>query len=241
MAKSKEKYTIIGDVHGQFDTIIKAASWAWINDATPVYLGDLTDSFSKSKSEQLRAMYFVLRDMDRGAICLWGNHDLSYLFPDLHKCSGYSKTKEDYFRRAYTEFFKHPNFRPYYWIGDSILVTHAGLSPKLVPTEFTPKEFLDNSMKDTSKAIKSSPLFKAGRSSGGPQAVGGITWLRSTECTKPLEGITQIVGHTPQGEIEYDSMRDIWYVDSLEYGSKEILLVNRGKIEKIEWERYAEL
>ena len=74
-----KKWAFIGDLHGNFEVATKAGYWAIDNKARPIFLGDLTDSFSKTKRAQLYTIRFVRNLLDAGGICIWGNHDLSYI------------------------------------------------------------------------------------------------------------------------------------------------------------------
>lgn len=238
MEETKTNFIIIGDAHGHFNAISQAAAYGWVNKLTPVFLGDLTDSFTLSKMDQMRCLHFVLRELNNGAYCVWGNHDLSYIHPDHHRCSGYTKSKRDKFIKIYRDIWRHKNFVPYLFLKKhNILITHAGLSPTIFKTGQDPIEFL-NEEKDK---VNTSRAFKSGTLSGGIYPVGGITWLRKGECRKPLpNNIIQIVGHTPQDTHVFDETRNIHYIDTIEYGDKSILKIDKsGEPQKIHWEQYS--
>jgi len=241
--EKNSKYVIIGDGHGEFNTVSQATYWAFSEGATPIFLGDLSDSFTKSKREQLRLIYLVLGALEMGAGCLWGNHDLSYLFPKHYICSGYTKTKEDYFKKAYKKLWSHKNFKPYIFLKEmNILITHAGLSPKWVGVNKDPIEFLEEEFSDKNSVFFGKKILKAGRSSGGHLPFGGITWLREKECSDPLQNnILQIIGHTSIDTCTFFPKRNLWNVDSLVFGDKSILFIDTDKkeIEKIEVNRYS--
>lgn len=233
MEGNSKKILLVGDLHGNFTLAAKLTYWARRKDYQIVYFGDLTDSFSWSKKEQLKTILFVLDQLKAGnAWCLWGNHDLSYINSALYCCSGYSLTKEAYFKKAYTELLNHPRFKPFLvfdWEEDKkILLTHAGLAPELVPVRKDPIEFLKESLEDKAKAFNNPHvLLQAGSKSGGRQAIGGITWLRKTETDGGFPNLIQFVGHTPQDIINFDSDRNTYYIDTLEYSaSKEVMLLD---------------
>jgi len=231
------RFVFIGDGHGNHEIVHQAVSWAHTKRAGVVMLGDLTDSAHRTTRDQIRLLHLVLREMSYGATCLWGNHDLSYLFPDRFKCSGYSRNKRDRFRSLYRKVWRHENFRPFLWLGDEqILVTHAGLAPSLVPEGCSPVTFLQDLKIE--EFIAHPQLLQPGQHSGGREPTGGITWLRKEESRLPLPGITQIVGHTPHEHAHYDSTRNTWYIDTLE-ASRDILLLNNGELTVVPFERYA--
>ena len=237
MGRKDQRYVLIGDGHGNHETIHQAVSWAHTKGAQVVLLGDLTDSADRTTRDQLRLLHLALRELDYGAICLWGNHDLSYLFPKRFRCSGYSSNKRDHFIRLYRKLWSHENFRPFLWLEDEcILVTHAGLAPDLVPEEQHPVSYLKRY--ESADMITHPALLHPGRESGGSQPIGGITWLRKEESGSSLPGITQIVGHTPHENVHYDEKRDTWYVDTLD-ASRAILLLDQGEVNVVPYSRYA--
>lgn len=237
METKSQRYVLIGDGHGNHEIIHQAVSWAHTKRAQVVLLGDLTDSVDRTMRDQLRLLHLVLRELDYGVICLWGNHDLSYLFPKRFRCSGYSGNKRDHFIRLYRKLWIHENFRPFLWLKDEcILVTHAGLAPGLVPEEQRPVSYLKSYA--PADLITHPALLYPGRESEGLQSIGGITWLRKEESSLPLPGITQIVGHTPHENAHYDKKRDTWYIDTLD-ASRDILLLDQGEVNIVPYSRYA--
>ena len=233
MEKFKRKILLVGDLHGNFDLAVKLTYWARRKGYSIVYYGDLTDSFEYSKRDQLKTLLLVIDQLKAGrAWCLWGNHDLSYINSPLFACSGYTPTKEKYFKEAYKELLNHPRFTPFIdlkWEEDKkILLTHAGLAPEMVPVRKDPIEFLEESFKDRAQAFNTPmPLLMPGKLSGGRQPVGGITWLRSGETQGGFPNLIQIVGHTAQGAIDFDSKRNTYYIDTLIASSnQEVILLD---------------
>jgi len=241
-----KRWVFIGDLHGNFEVATKTAYWALEQKAKPIFMGDLTDSFSKTKKAQLYCIQFIRNMFDAGAICLWGNHDLSYINPGAFCCSGYSKAKDAYFKEAYSDLLRHESFTPFYYIADhNVLITHAGFDPSLIPEHYLedihPSEILAKAFtEDNAIALTTHTKFtNVGRYSGG-YGVGGITWARPQERTGPLpQDIIQVAGHTPQKTCNFNSNDNTWYIDSLEYGDRSILMLDEhGNFEVIEEQRW---
>ncbi len=240
-----KKWAFIGDLHGNFEVATKAGYWAIDNKARPIFLGDLTDSFSKTKRAQLYTIRFVRNLLDAGGICIWGNHDLSYINYEAFGCSGYTRNKQAYFREAYCELLTHKSFKPFYYIKKhDVLVTHAGLDPGIIPDHYPddlhPTEILGYKFNEENSIAltKTTPFLKVGRNSGG-HGIGGITWLREPEATGSLGNTVQIVGHTPQDTCNFNNRTQTWYIDTIEYGDRSILMLDEGGnfeiIEEQQW------
>lgn len=217
------KYLFIGDIHCNFNILVQAVSYAWVIGANPVLLGDLVDHRVKgmTKSDGVRVLNFVLNllQTNRG-ICLWGNHDLSYVNAGLHGCSEWTYSREKLYKPIYEQLLETGNFRPFVFLDKvNTLVTHAGLNPQLVGSD--PILELEESFNDYPTALKERHKFL-----GHP---GGITWLRKKGHVSTLpNNIQQVVGHTPRSKIQYSKSRSTWYVDTLNFGDKSLLLMTEG-------------
>jgi|AntRauTorcE11898_2_1112593.scaffolds.fasta_scaffold01709_5 hypothetical protein len=246
MEKIKEAI-IIGDGHGNFNSISQAVSWGWTrnNEPVPIFLGDLSDSFHKSKNDQLRLMHFVYMCLNEGGWMLWGNHDMSYWYPAEHYASGYTRTQANAFKDIYTKIKNHPRCVPYLHIPrekkEDILITHAGLSPRLVPVMKDPIDFLQEHFDDKNmyEIMRHSPLLKAGKMSGGKERVGGITWRRDGECDERLHSdIIEITGHTPTNTCDFNEKAQRWNIDCHEYGDKSILRLRGEDLFVVTYDQY---
>lgn len=240
-----KKWVFIGDLHGNFEVATKTAYWALNQKARPIFIGDLTDSFSKTKKAQLYCIQFVRNMLDAGAICLWGNHDLSYINPDAFACSGYTRTKDAYFKEAYSDLLRHENFTPFYYIPEhKVLATHAGFDPKLIPDHYPddvdPIEVLQKAFKEENSTMlmQSTRYLRVGKFSGG-MGIGGLIWKRPTESSGPLGDIVQVAGHTPHETCIFNEVDHTWYIDTIEYGDRSILMLDEnGEFEIIEEQQW---
>jgi len=235
LGKSK-KYLAIGDVHGDLGFLTRAYYYAKLHKFTPVFLGDFVDSFVRSKREQEAVLMMMLDILtwDKDAYALWGNHDLSYIFPRLHSCSGFSMSKMQAFLPYYNKLLLQKNFRPFLYLDGpkkDVLLSHAGLEPRHLPglgtDESKVKSWLTSRFADRSLAIRTpNPLLDVGFASGGKQSYGGITWLRAEETNFGFESILQVVGHTPVDEAYFDAENNFYYIDTLASKKPTLALVD---------------
>mgnify|MGYP006431836359 CR=1 FL=1 len=236
----KKETLIIPDLHGQIEVVEKLVQFADSENMNIIFLGDLTDSFTKSIKKQIQTMELVLSYMYKGHYCLWGNHDLSYIYPAHHKCSGWTYKKAEKYSSIYDKFKFHENFIPYYYFENhKILITHAGLTDKLIPKAFKqrPILFLQKESK-REDFIEKSSLMKVGSSSGGWAKYGGITWMRPVDYF-PLPGIRQVAGHTALRRGINKSKKNLWIIDTIEYGNKSVVKITTdGIIKEITYDEY---
>jgi hypothetical protein len=206
---------VISDIHNRIVTAQR------LIDTVPhdsvVLLGDYFDSFGDSVDMANNTAVW-LRDValpNPKITFLLGNHDTHYFWPHHHyfRCSGYTDMKRDAIRkelnRENTNNFERFKF---YHIEQGFFFAHAGLDNrpwkdmKRVFTEDGSKtklEFVDEVLShwviQARKDIgmdRRVELLGAGWDRGGLQQVGGINWVDFSNLS-PVQGINQIVGHTP--------------------------------------------
>lgn len=189
------KVLVVPDIHTHVDTA------DLIIDRHPevdirVFLGDYFDEFGDTPAANRRAAAWLReRVRDRKNIMLPGNHDLSYMsYGREYICSGYTPAK----RAAILEEISRIDFEEFFvWARlDGWVYSHAGLDDEQIEaTHSTAYEKFLRALKGQYE-----PWFSAGRSRGGYEAVGGITWRDWSEF-QPVEGVNQIVGHTKGREV----------------------------------------
>jgi predicted phosphodiesterase len=214
------KKIILGDLHGDLE-LYKQVREKFSEPL--VLLGDYLDSFRYSRLSQLELMKLVLEDVEAGRTeALLGNHELSYMNPDM-RCSGFSSSfRQDLeYQGILARMRKHLKM----FIYDeeaAILLTHAGLTRhnmKYVPTdeEFDIVEWLTEKAK---LPQYNGPIYDIGESRGGSDRFGGILWCDWLWDFVPVPGITQIFGHTAvsgptrKGD-EHEGIG--WNIDCLQY------------------------
>ena len=200
---------IVGDLHGDISFYQQIKS----KFATEkiILLGDLVDSFTFTRTEQFRLLEEVLGDISGGDVqCVKGNHEWSYLRPERMRCSGYSSSFGAQLMPFFSKMFSEmPNY--ILDIERKVLITHAGLSKRLFLQGGT-KSILDDTpitieevqefLEVETRKIDEGLVYDIGISRGGVSRVGGIFWCDWYVDFTPIEGLIQILGHTPVTEIK---------------------------------------
>lgn len=179
----------VGDVHGKVEAVERALDF----DGPVIFVGDFIDSFDRSPKDHDRCYQLVIDAIKRGkAQAIFGNHELSYLQPFTHKCSGYDFDRCEVVRKHEGDILAL--FKPYILL-DELLVSHAGLTKQiwdefnLTVENLTAK--LDSWWRDDK-----SPMHWIGYSRGGINPVGGLFWCDFNDDFKPIPELAQVFGHT---------------------------------------------
>jgi len=222
-----EKFLFLSDLHGDFNKFSSAVFWGLAKNYTVYILGDLVDSFKHSRKNQLKCLELLLALKDNLKVkYLLGNHELSYLFLD-HRATGHSKAFQAQSvnklrilqKQAEPAFslkldpagnvsFNSSGLGTGY---KSILMTHAGLNPALVPLGqlATPFEWIKAEYElNKFRFYTKHDLSKVGFGSGGFTPNGGIFWGRPyEEWDYGFTGIIQIFGHSYTDSLHFDKDR----------------------------------
>lgn len=183
------KYTFVGDIHGKVEQVERALD----TEGQIIFVGDFLDSRDRSLWDQEKCLSLVCDAIKLGkARAIFGNHELSYLFPQ-HRCSGWNAGAQTmmgmYANKI--EYLFEPIIKIENW-----LITHAGITKKLHLHYGEPGiESLFNFIKNDF-LILSSPVHFVGRARGGLSPFSGIFWCDFHSEFVPIPGINQIFGHT---------------------------------------------
>jgi hypothetical protein len=211
-----------------------------------VFVGDYVDSFVISDIVILQNLENIIEfskaEKDRVKL-LWGNHDLYYFYiGDIR--AGFRETMKNsltsLFYREQDRIFSSYQLK---YTGENplnILWTHAGisnpyyaeLSRLLVHMEGEIAEKLEELFRD-----KHPIIFQEGYDVGGRYPHGGIFWARPRETSGNTLPLMQIVGHTPFSKVTSalrDDLTGIVYIDTLELGERECLVINLGEKEPLQ-------
>lgn len=195
-----------------------------------IFVGDYVDSFNVSTVEMLDNLVeivdFAKKFPDHVELLL-GNHDIQYIHPK-YKCSGFRPEAYFDFRDIFEEN-KHL-FKVASAYGD-YLFSHAGVTQKFWNVcENKLKEVKDlYDYTDPEKTIADhlnflyelnfEPLFYAGPARGGISSYPGIFWADKRELVaNPLQGYSQVVGHTVQREKGIVALPDghtLFFIDTM--------------------------
>jgi hypothetical protein len=183
-----------------------------------VFVGDYVDSFDISNVvilDNLKKILFFKKALPDKVVLLLGNHDIQYFIPN-EVCSGYRSEMRPDLYQIFTE--NKECFKVAHLIKDNTgikyLWTHAGVTdrwlkdtikdlhnPKYRHYEIT-KDFdtedLDKFLNDLFE-LRVDNIFNVDAHSGGYNLWAGPFWVRPMILNEfHLEGVNQIVGHTPQ-------------------------------------------
>lgn len=184
------KHIFIGDIHGKVERVKDALS----RDGKKIFVGDFMDSFDRTSMEHRECLVLVLDAIERGeAEAIYGNHELSYLMPATHRCSGYSVPNEQTMFELRDRIEK--SFRSHLMLSPEFIVTHAGITNSLWKEEGLTMDGLADRFRVEFKDPRSWVHF-IGRARGGPNYVGGPFWCDFRYEFAPVPGLSQIFGHT---------------------------------------------
>jgi hypothetical protein len=201
---------IIPDVHQRIDrvkNIVKSEKFDLL-----VSLGDWFDNFhdtpkdAEATAEYILELYSELKD---NFIWLLGNHDVGYVFPlvfGAYRCSGMTLPKMKVISEVFKGRLDKDKLKLCYvnkTHNTPLVMSHAGLAKQLFTHPLENEVRVDYIEEKCNQALldcvqgKEHPILMAGKSRGGSEDYGGITWQDWFHDFKPVQGISQIVGHTP--------------------------------------------
>lgn len=199
------KTLIISDIHNNVAKL-EAHIDAWYSEYKfdeLVFLGDYFDSFGDNPKVAAQTAEWLAHSVQQdNRIHLLGNHDMPYMLPYNNSlwCPGFSAPK----LREIQKFISADLwalFRPAVYV-QNWLLSHAGFARDVVEHPVlgvASAEGLVNSAETALNIVKtgiSSPYFNPGSRLGEPYT-GGITWCDWNDEFVPIDGINQILGHTP--------------------------------------------
>lgn len=198
---------IIPDIHHKVDLADKIIKH--VGADVVICLGDVFDDFNDDANMVQKSAEWLVDFVKKpNHIFCWGNHDMHYAFPERwFQCSGFEMWKYN----IISNIVSHEcwdKLKYYHILDKTWLLTHAGLHNLHLPSEIANlkdnrSKFLESISKCLDDEIikgrrNESWIFHAGRSRGGHQRVGGITWCDYEREFHPIAGLNQIFGHTPQ-------------------------------------------
>lgn len=246
---------VIPDIHNQVGWIEPALEFLKKkhNYDEVVFLGDYFDSFyDVAFNAQATAVWLKQSLTHSDRIHLLGNHDMPYMVPGNPSlwCPGFSRGKLNVIRSTLTNE-DWEKFRGAYY-SQGYLFSHAGFHPDLITHPVNGIPTPENLVIQAAEGLKQVRggvwhlLYLPGRRMGELRN-GGITWQDWDDEFKPVEGINQIVGHTPSREtydrpkVDLSNLSQNWCLDRC--GDNHFIgIIEDGKIsfttrKKIEYER----
>lgn len=213
------KIIFIGDLHGKHEIVDKVMD----KDGFKIFLGDFMDSYDRSvKDHELTIQKVLTAVKSREAASVIGNHEMSYLFPDRHRCSGWDPIREVMFKPYHIEIFKY--CEPFIKLPGNFVVSHAGFNKHSIKGLSLDD---DDGEVDSWAFDMESEANWIGWARGGRNPKGGIYWMDWNSEFQPIPGINQIVGHTRGKGIRIQCTENQdsynYCVDCLDYGEPKFL------------------
>ena len=184
------KYIFIGDIHGKVEQVERALAMK----GKKVFVGDFIDSYDRTTEQHKECYDLVFDAIDKGeAEAIYGNHELSYILPHTHRCSGWDDER-DMLMTHYSQMIQD-RFKPFIFIKPNLLITHAGLDKVIWDQEAFSLNNLCQALAEMWPDV-ASPVHWIGYSRGGRKSVGGIFWNDFHREHTPIPKLKQIFGHT---------------------------------------------
>ncbi len=200
------KTLIIADLHNKISWVERCIEE--VNPDLTVFLGDYFDSFDETLEDTSQTAEWLRKSLSQpNRVHLLGNHDMPYRFPSSFNllCSGFTHEKSAVINDILDSGALWKKTKSFHWV-DGWLLSHAGIHPNLLhPLKGFDLDDLRRLEEDSLEkcfADISTPFFGCGFSRGGPYPCGGITWQDFDMDFVPIEGVNQIVGHTPHLKVD---------------------------------------
>jgi len=170
-----------------------------------IFMGDYFDGPHDTPQDALETARWLQDSLTKpNRVHLLGNHDVWYGYGCAYAhCSGNTLEKKEAIETVLTPSDWERCELCHY--SQTFLLSHAGIHEHWFshPIYGTTVDYVNKLCGIGRKNLingNPDPIFMAGRARGGGYGnrPGGITWLDFNREFKPIDGLNQIVGHTPQ-------------------------------------------
>ena len=242
------KIVAIGDIHGRdyWKQIIEQEQDADIF----VFVGDYFDSFTIKGPDQINNFLDIVefkKSSNASVILLIGNHDYHY-YPGIEDSgtSGYQTLMAPSIKHVVSDNKQY--LQAAYQVGEFVF-THAGLSSEWLDdiVDGWSVDSLDATINDLFRFQPNKLAYRSYKQVGstvygvggyGSETFQGPLWIRPKALMaankKTLrKQIIQVVGHTPQDSIDIKGKSTggrYYFIDTLEYGQNQYLIVKDGVV-----------
>ena len=242
------KLVAIGDIHGRdyWKQIIEQEQDADVF----VFVGDYFDSFTIKGSDQINNFLDIVEFKKQSkvpVILLIGNHDYHY-YPGIEDSgtSGYQTLMAPSIKHVVSDNKQY--LQAAYQVGEFVF-THAGLSSEWLDDIVNgwSVDSLDATINDLFRFQPNKLAYRSYKQVGstiygvggyGSETFQGPLWIRPKALMaankKTLrKQIIQVVGHTPQETIDIKGKSTggrYYFIDTLEYGQNQYLVVKDGVV-----------
>ena len=242
------KIVAIGDIHGRdyWKQIIEQEQDANVF----VFVGDYFDSFTIKGPDQINNFLDIVefkKSSKVPVILLIGNHDYHY-YPGIEDSgtSGYQTLMAPSIKHVVSDNKQY--LQAAYQVGEFVF-THAGLSSEWLDdiVDGWSVDSLDATINDLFRFQPNKLAYRSYKQVGstvygvggyGSETFQGPLWIRPKALMaankKTLrKQIIQVVGHTPQDSIDIKGKSTggrYYFIDTLEYGQNQYLIVKDGVV-----------
>jgi predicted MPP superfamily phosphohydrolase len=242
------KIVAIGDIHGRdyWKQIIEQEQDADVF----VFVGDYFDSFTIKGPDQINNFLDIVefkKSSNSSVILLIGNHDYHY-YPGIEDSgtSGYQTLMAPSIKHVVSDNKQY--LQAAYQVGEFVF-THAGLSSEWLDDiiDGWSVDSLDATINDLFRFQPNKLAYRSYKQVGstvygvggyGSETFQGPLWIRPKALMaankKTLrKQIIQVVGHTPQDSIDIKGKSTggrYYFIDTLEYGQNQYLVVKDGVV-----------
>ena len=242
------KIVAIGDIHGRdyWKQIIEQEQDADVF----VFVGDYFDSFTIKGPDQINNFLDIVefkKSSNSSVILLIGNHDYHY-YPGIEDSgtSGYQTLMAPSIKHVVSDNKQY--LQAAYQVGEFVF-THAGLSSEWLDDRVVgwSVDSLDATINDLFRFQPNKLAYRSYKQVGstvygvggyGSETFQGPLWIRPKALMaankKTLrKQIIQVVGHTPQDSIDIKGKSTggrYYFIDTLEYGQNQYLVVKDGVV-----------
>lgn len=218
------KYLVVGDLHERISELEKAITkFKDENYDKIIFIGDYCDSFTHNKTTLLKLLNLLVkfkRENYDKVVCLFGNHDVHYLFSPFYRCTGF---QADSLYEVRDLFEQNIDCFEWYYCVNGYLFTHAGITNSWVKDIQETFKHYDKSLTILENIDRLSYskegldlLCKVGIDRGG-KGNSGLLWvdknilIRDAYYDKNIK--YQIVGHTYVEQIT--RINNLYFTDCL--------------------------
>jgi hypothetical protein len=187
---------VVGDLHGNVQIAKKIFDEFESNTNKFVFVGDYFDSFTFSVEDQKNLISFLIEKQQKlgldKVLLIAGNHELSYLYPNKMRCSGYNFELDNWLKESEYDSYLQENLRIFAFL-ENWLITHAGVSRRWL---FPDIEYNGQAIADFLSTANKNDLFAIGSARGGYLPCGGPFWCDFWQEFTPIPGVKQVFGHS---------------------------------------------
>lgn len=187
---------IFSDIHNDTDSVDRLLDKETFDEA--ICAGDYFHNFYDDAEKNRRTAKWLA---NQKFIKLLGNHDGCHRWPGhfVTECPGWTPAKQEAIDKHISKA-QWDEFKLFYWV-DGYLISHAGIHPAFGhPIHGITPDHMAALETDALQRLENrqwAHLLGWGLDRGSNrQDFGGITWM-DWSSLKPIDGLNQIVGHTP--------------------------------------------